>query len=81
MKTDTKIFDDMFDVAGALKDVNTKTSQDLASLVSQLSEIEDAIEAYENKIKNQKESGVFFNQKVFTKNLEEVYENILRMNH
>ena len=54
MKTDTKIFDDMFDVAGALKDVNTKTSQDLASLVSQLSEITDAIEACENKLKDLK---------------------------
>ena len=54
MNTDTKIFDDMFDVAGALKDVNTKTSQDLASLVSQLSEITDAIEACENKLKDLK---------------------------
>jgi len=39
------------------------------------------LKVLKNKIKNQKKSGVFFNQKVFTKNLEEVYENILRMNH
>ena len=54
MKTDTKIFEDMFDVPSALKDVNTKTSQDLASLVSQLKEIEDAIEACENTLKDLK---------------------------
>ncbi|KGF86628.1 tetratricopeptide repeat protein [Prochlorococcus marinus] len=37
------------------------------------------LEVLKNKINSQKKSGVFFNQKVFTKNLEEVYENILRM--
>tara|TARA_Y100001973_G_scaffold95847_1_gene149841 strand:- start:80 stop:649 length:570 start_codon:yes stop_codon:yes gene_type:complete len=54
MNTDTKIFEDMFDVASALKDVNTKTGKDLASLVSQLNNIEDAIEACENKLKDLK---------------------------
>jgi len=39
------------------------------------------LEVLKNKIKSQKKSGVFFNQKVFTKNLEEVYENILRMHY
>ena len=39
------------------------------------------LEVLKNKINSQKKSGEFFNQKVFTKNLEEVYENILRMNH
>ena len=39
------------------------------------------LKVLKNKIKNQKKSGVFFNQKVFTKNLEEVYENILKMHH
>jgi predicted O-linked N-acetylglucosamine transferase (SPINDLY family) len=39
------------------------------------------LEALKNKINTQKKSGVFFNQKVFTKNLEEVYENILRMHN
>ena len=57
MNTDTKIFDDMFDVASALKDVNVEASKDLSTLVSQLKEIEDAIEAWRkytqrfNKIK------------------------------
>ena len=37
------------------------------------------LEALKNKINSQKKSGVFFNQKVFTKNLEEVYENILSL--
>ena len=37
------------------------------------------LEVLKNKINSQKKSGEFFNQKVFTKNLEEVYENILRM--
>ena len=54
MNTDTKIFEDMFDVASALKDVNTKTGKDLASLVSQLNNIEDAIAACENKLKDLK---------------------------
>ena len=39
------------------------------------------LEVLKNKINIQKKSGIFFNQKVFTKNLEEVYENILRMNN
>ena len=34
-----------------------------------------------NTIKSQKKSGIFFNQKVFTKNLEEVYENILKKHY
>jgi hypothetical protein len=54
MNTDTKIFDDMFDVAGALKDVNVEASKDLSTLVSQLKEIEDAIEACENTLKDLK---------------------------
>ena len=37
------------------------------------------LEVLKNKIKSQKKSGIFFNQKVFTKNLEEVYENIIRI--
>ena len=37
------------------------------------------LEVLKNKIKSQKKSGIFFNQKVFTKNLEEVYENIIKM--
>ena len=49
-----KIFDDMFDVAGALKDVNVEASKDLSTLVSQLKEIEDAIEACENTLKDLK---------------------------
>ena len=39
------------------------------------------LEVLKNKINSQKKSGIFFNQKVFTKNLEEVYENILRMHN
>ena len=54
MNTDTKIFDDMFDVAGALKDVNVEARKDLSTLVSQLKEIEDAIEACENTLKDLK---------------------------
>ena len=37
------------------------------------------LKALKNKINFQKKNAEFFNQKVFTKNLEEVYENILRM--
>ena len=37
------------------------------------------LEVLKNKIKSQKKSGIFFNQKVFTKNLEEIYENIIRI--
>ena len=39
------------------------------------------LEVLKNKIKSQKKSGIFFNQKVFTKNLEEVYENILKKHY
>ena len=37
------------------------------------------LEALKIKIKSQKKTAEFFNQKVFTKNLEEVYENIMRI--
>ena len=36
------------------------------------------LEVLRNKIKIQKKNGDFFNQKLFTKNLEKVYENILK---
>ena len=39
------------------------------------------LEALKNRINIQKKSGLFFNQEVFTKNLEEVYEKILRMHY
>jgi uncharacterized protein (DUF3084 family) len=49
MKTD--IFDDMFDVAGALKDVNVETSKDLSSLVSQVQEVNDQLADAEQEVK------------------------------
>ena len=39
------------------------------------------LKVLKNTIKSQKKSGIFFNQKVFTKNLEEVYENILKKHY
>ena len=38
------------------------------------------LDAIKNKINNQKETGVFFNQEIFTRNLEKAYENILEIN-
>ena len=38
------------------------------------------LNAIKNKINNQKQTGVFFNQEIFTKNLEKAYESILQIN-
>ncbi len=38
------------------------------------------LNSVKNKIHNQKQKGVFFNQEIFTKNLEKAYENILQIN-
>ena len=38
------------------------------------------LNAIKNKINNQKQTGVFFNQEIFTRNLEKAYENILEIN-
>ena len=51
MNTDTKIFDDMFDVAGALKDVNVETSKDLSALVSKIQEVRDQLADAEQEVK------------------------------
>ena len=51
MSTDTKMFDDMFNVAGALKDVNVETGKDLSSLVSQVQEVNDQIADVEKELK------------------------------
>ena len=51
MNTDTKIFDDMFDVASALKDVNVETGKDLSSLVSQVQDVNDQISNMETELK------------------------------
>ncbi len=46
-----EIFDEVFDVAGALKDVNVETSKDLSSLVSQVQEVNDQIADVERELK------------------------------
>ena len=47
----TDIFDDMFDVAGALKDVNVETSKDLSSLVATLQETNRQLADAEQEVK------------------------------
>ena len=47
----TDIFDDMFDVAGALKDVNVETSKDLSSLVATLQETDRQLADAEQEVK------------------------------
>ena len=51
MSTDTKVFDDMFDVAGALKDVNVETGKDLSSLVATLQETDRQLADAEQEVK------------------------------
>lgn len=49
--TDNDIFEDMFNVAGALADVNIETSKDLSQLVEQLTQVKKQIEDAEQELK------------------------------
>ena len=50
----TDIFDDMFDAAGALSDVDINTSKDLSKLVQQLKDTEEQLDKLEDKQKHLK---------------------------
>ena len=63
-----------------LDELICKSNKEYLEKVVYYSSNKQKLKALKNKINDQKSTSVFFNQKLFTKNLEEVYETILR-NH